>query len=484
MPPRPTSLRLALAATCALILVGVCAPSAGAQPPTRDEVRFSVSSLSPGYAPGVTDYVVRCNNGPVTIHVHASGGWQVSINSGVFRSGDFSKAVPLSAGREFTVTAKADAGGDSYSYYVRCLPDDFPAYTFTRTGPVSPMFFSVDQTAATPIDHRYSMIFDNHGVPVWWYHAPAHGTRVLPWGNVLWFDFYSNVFEIHRLNGSLVRMLNTVGQDANPHDLQLLPNGGFLAGAYVTQKHVDTSAYGGSSDGRVVNAELQQVGQGGRLLWDWKSQDHTSLAETGHRWPWISHHITREGYDIVHWNSIESAGNSVIASFRHLDAVYKIRKDTGQIVWKLGGRKTAKSLAVKQDDRTPTFGAQHDARLLPDRTLTVFDNRTNVSPATPRAERFRIDQNAGTATLVQSISDPSVPWSDCCGSARRLGNGDWLIDWGDNGHIGGYRPNAARTFLLSFASGYSYRAEPVPSGAISAQDLRDAMNAIYPPAAG
>jgi hypothetical protein len=59
-----------------------------------------------------------------------------------------------------------------------------------------------------------------------------------------------------------------------------------------------------------------------------------------------------------------------------------------------------------------------------------------------------------------------------------------LIDWGDNGHIGGYRPNAARTFLLSFASGYSYRAEPVPSGAISAQDLRDAMNAIYPPAAG
>jgi hypothetical protein len=38
------------------------------------------------------------------------------------------------------------------------------------------------------------------------------------------------------------------------------------------------------------------------------------------------------------------------------------------------------------------------------------------------------------------------------------------------------------SFLLSFGSGYSYRAEPVPPGAISAQDLRNAMNAIYPPA--
>jgi arylsulfotransferase ASST len=479
---RLTSPRLALAATWAVILATLFAPSASAQPPTSQEVSFSVSSLSPSYAPGVFDYVVRCNNGPVTIDVHASGGWQVAIDSGPFQSGDFSEVVPLSAGQEFTVTAESDAGGDPSRYYVRCLPDDFPAYAFTRTGPVSPAFFSVDQAGSTPIDHRYSMIFDKDGVPIWWYHTPAHATRVLPGGNVLWFDDTSSLFEIHRLNGSLVRTLDAVGQPADPHDLQLLPNGGYLAGAYVTQKHVDTSAYGGSSDARVINAELQQVGQQGRLAWDWKSQDHISLAETGQRWPWVTHHTRKMGYDILHWNSIEPDGNSVIASFRHLDAVYKIRKDTGEIAWKLGGRKTGKSLTVKQGDRTPTFGAQHDARLLPDGTLTVFDNRTNVSPKAPRAERFRIDQNAGTATLVQSISDPSVTHSNCCGSARRLGNGDWLIDWGQDNPIAGYRASGARTFLLSFASGYSYRAEPVPEGATAAQDLRDAMNAIFPPA--
>ena len=34
-----------------------------------------------------------------------------------------------------------------------------------------------------------------------------------------------------------------------------------------------------------TQAELQQVSPNGQLLWDWKSQDHISLAETGRWWP-------------------------------------------------------------------------------------------------------------------------------------------------------------------------------------------------------
>ena len=94
--------------------------------------------------------------------------------------------------------------------------------------------------------------------------------------------------------------------------------------------------------------------------------------------------------------------------------------------------------------------------------------------------RFRIDENTGTATLLQSITDPDVPRSSCCGSARRFVNGDWLISWGGLGDlIGGYEPNGQRTFLLTFPAASSYRAEPVPAGAVSAQTLRQGMNAMY-----
>ena len=170
----------------------------------------------------------------------------------------------------------------------------------------------------------------------------------------------------------------------------------------------------------------------------------------------------------------------MIASFRHFDAVYKIRKSTGEIVWKLGGTKHPQEPEVQGDPRSYTFGAQHDARLLPDGTLTVFDNRTSLPNPRPRAVRFRIDAAAGTATLLQSITDPAVPVSYCCGSARRLGTGDWLVGWGKNNPIGGYGPNGQRTFLLDFNSDWSYRAEPVPAGAVSAQDLRQGMDAMFP----
>ncbi len=470
--------RLAVVSACALTTLLGLAGAADASPPPPGSLSFSTPTQFPKFRSGVYDYVVRCKDGPVTVKGHASGGWRLAIGNQTFRSGDFSKNVDLHAGKAFTATAKS--GSRLYRYHVRCLPGGFPKYTFTHDGPVSPRFFSVDEAFVPAPSKRYSMIFDNHGVPIWWNRAPAWDSRVLPDGTLLWWNASSTVFQIHGLDGSLlVDGMNTVGQQANPHDIQFTGQGDYLAGAYVTQGPVDTSAYGGASDAYVSNAELQEVSSDGQLLWDWNSRDHISLSETGHRWPWAVHHSGLGGYDIVHWNSIEAAGdNAVIASFRNLDAVYKIRKSTGEIIWKLGGTITPQSLTVKGDPRGASLGAQHDARLMPDGTLTVFDNRTNLQNHQPRAVRFRINKASGTATLLDSITDPQITGSRCCGSARRLGNGDWLIDWGQNLPIGGYRPDGKRTFLLTLDSTFSYRAEPVPSGAVSVQDLRQAMDAI------
>jgi Arylsulfotransferase (ASST) len=472
--------RLALVATSALAVTGLFGTGAGA------DVSFRVPGLFPRFSPRVHDYVVRCYDGPVRVRVHAHGAWRAAIGNDPLRRGDFRETVPLSSGRAFAITTKRRRRAHRHHYHVRCLPGDFPTYSFTRHGPVSPRFFSVDEAYFPPTftgsDRQYAIIFDNHGVPIWWYHAPAVSPRVLSNGTILWFDFTPAKFQIHRLDGSLVRTLGTVDQLTNLHDLQLLGNGDYLAGSSVPQSHVDTSAYGGSSDATVKNTELQQVSPGGKLVWDWKSQDHISLAETGRWWGRAVSIYNRGGYDILHWNSIEPNGKSVIASFRHLDAVYKIRKSTGKIVWKLGGTTTPKSLEVRDDPRSYPLGGQHDARLLPDGSLTVFNDRTYLDNERPRAERFRINQRKGTATLVQSITDPDVPSSECCGSARRLGNGDWLIDWGGyvNNPIGGYKPDGKRTFLLRFKShsSFSYRAEPVPAR-VSAQDLREGMRAMY-----
>jgi Arylsulfotransferase (ASST) len=470
--------RLALVASSAVVIAGLFgAPARTEASPPYGQVSFGVRSLSPRFGPNIHDYVVRCKNRPVTVNAHVSAGWEAAIANQPSRSGDFSEVLPLRAGRAFTITVRQVGHPQVYPYRVRCLPSDFPEYTFSRRRPVSPRFFSLDKQYFS----RYAIIFDNHGAPIWWYRASAHGTRVLTDGTVLWFDRSSGQYEIHRLDGSLVRTLDAVGQPANPHDLQLLANGNYLVGAYVKEGHVNTKAYGGSRTANVANSELQEVSPDGQLVWDWKSQDHISLAETGRHWPAVvKHPIPELGYDISHWNSIEPDGKSVIASFRNVDAVYKIEKSTGKIVWKLGGRTTRKSLTVKHDPHHYTLGAQHDARLLPDGTLTLFDNRTKLGNRTPRAVRYRINRKRGTATLLRSITDPRVRTSNCCGSARRLPNRDWLISWGKHEPIGGYQADGQRTFLLTFPSNFSYRAEPVPAGALSAPDLRAGMRAMAP----
>ena len=80
-----------------------------------------------------------------------------------------------------------------------------------------------------------------------------------------------------------------------------------------------------------------------------------------------------------------------------------------------------------------------------------------------------------------------MPESPCCGSARLLPSGDWLVGWGRTPatgrafrFVGAYRPDGQRIFQLQLPGGFFYRAFPVPPGAITAAQLRGAMNAMAP----
>jgi hypothetical protein len=129
------------------------------------------------------------------------------------------------------------------------------------------------------------------------------------------------------------------------------------------------------------------------------------------------------------------------------------------------------------------LGGQHDARTLADGTLTVHDNGTNKGRP-PRAVRYEIDETAGTATLLESVSDPDAPAAGCCGSARRSASGSWVASWGGLGNtehpVSEFKADGTQTFKLLFPGEFSYRANPVPFGELGRADLRDGMDAQHP----
>src|SRR3954452_3769007 len=124
------------------------------------------------------------------------------------------------------------------------------------------------------------------------------------------------------------------------------------------------------------------------------------------------------------------------------------------------------------------FGGQHDARSSGDGTFTLFDNGSGLGRA-PRAVRYRIDATAGTATLMEQFRDTNLtPNSICCGSARRLAGGNWVIGWGGSTTFSEMTARGSRMFSVQQSTGpIVYRAFPVPPGTLDRATLRADMDA-------
>ena len=70
--------------------------------------------------------------------------------------------------------------GQRSTYWVRCLPADFPGWRFESLRATTPGLFVVSFKA--PRDARpWVIVFDHEGVPRWWY---SPDTRVL-WAQIL-----------------------------------------------------------------------------------------------------------------------------------------------------------------------------------------------------------------------------------------------------------------------------------------------------------
>jgi hypothetical protein len=466
----------------------------GTTPPEPGQPAIAAEpSLFPAFDAGVTDYVTRCTAGtPLRLTVDAPEGRTVAVDGDPARSGSFTKDVALGADQAFAFASSSSTS--STTYHVRCLPPGFPPWKVEGVGSGQAEWYLSTPSSLPP--RPYAVVFDIHGVPVWWIDTGGRPVdfKLLPNGHLAWFDPVNDAgpaYSEHRLDGTRVRDVRAAGTTTDGHELQLLANGNYLLISVVPRDHVDLSPYGGPSDATVLDSVIEEIDPGGALVWSWNTKDHVSLDETGRWWPEVVQHPQflpdgRPAYDTTHMNAIEPHGaGQVVTSLRHTDGVYAIDRASGAVDWKLGGTARPESLTVLDDPLAPhTLGGQHDPRFEPDGTLTVHDNGTGlVRP--PRAVRFRLDTAARTATLVEDVRDAGAQSSFCCGSARKLAGGNWVMGWGGLAQFAELTPAGEVALRVTYTAdespaSFSYRTHPVEPGLLSRAALRAGMDARFP----
>ncbi|HMI80244.1 MAG TPA: arylsulfotransferase family protein [Solirubrobacterales bacterium] len=492
-------LSLLVAGLTAFASVG-CGLDEEAQAPTARSP-LSIDGLYPSFDLAKNRYVSRCGRGAAPIHAEADDGVEVEVGSGPPETGAISIEPGVAPGEDFEI-AVVD-GQRRRAYQVRCLPADFPAWRFERLGEIRPGLFVVSFRASRK-ERPWVIVFDHQGVPRWWYSPDtrASGAQILSDGTISWARSFGDGYgldprmahEIRSLSGDLLRRVRTRGPIIDGHELRELASGNFLVGSYVPET-ADLRRFCarpprercGPAQAAVVSAEVQELDPQGRLLWHWNSRGKIGLQETGRWWRNVlsnpRRRLGRAAYDPVHINSIEPRGaDELVISTRHTDAIYGIRRSSGEIAWKLGGTQTADSLRIVGDPARKLFGGQHDARIAADGILSVYDNGKD-RPRRPRVAFYRLEPERGRARYLAQLNDPAVRSSHCCGSARQLEDGGWLVSWGDNPLVTAFQADGGIAFRLRLPVS-TYRTVPVPLDAVTPAQLDRGLEAMERSLAG
>jgi hypothetical protein len=299
------------------------------------------------------------------------------------------------------------------------------------------------------------------------------------------------------------------GAARQDHDWQRLANGNTLVLGtvpHVVQRIADTE---------IDDQAIREVAPSGKIVWSWLASDHfeefgfseegvAHLRKTLHQGVGVANRfLTINNMNTLGPNRWFSQGDqrfhpdNIIIDSREGNFVAIIDKPTGNVVWRLGpyfpgAAEQAQGRLLNRDLPRPVdqLVGQHDAHLIPEGlpgagNLLVFDNQGGAGfpPAAlgifSGSRVLEIDPTTGQILWQYTGEDSDRPvWSfhsSFISSARRLPNGNTLIDEGMNGRIFQVtrdgrivweyvNPYFGRVSTPSreVLSNWVYRAQPVP----------------------
>lgn len=255
------------------------------------------------------------------------------------------------------------------------------------------------------------------------------------------------------------------GYTSDAHDFQMLPNGHTLMFAYDPQPvDMSTIVTDGKPEAIVVGAVIQELDQDKNVIFQWRTWDHIDISDTYLK-------LNHSYIDFAHLNTVELDDDGMILlSFKNLNQFIKVDRQTGEIIWRLGGKRNDFTFINEHEENAPVyFSRQHDIRRIENGNITFFDNGNDHKKRLSRGVEYQLDEENMIATLVWDFYHPANVYSFAQGSTQRLPNGNTLIGWGVASWIVGkpvfteVTPDGKIAFDMYFDDAHSsYRAYKFP----------------------
>lgn len=309
------------------------------------------------------------------------------------------------------------------------------------------------------------MILDNLGEAVWFDHSREkqvrdfrvqsyRGEPVLTWweGRVSSIRGLGEYVVLDSSYREIARLTAGNGYEGDLHEFLITPRDTALVTIYHRVRE-DLSSLGGSEDAAVLEGIAQELDvDTGEVLFEWRSLDHVGLSDSYT----VPPGNPGEDFDYFHINSMEvDHDGNFLVSARNTWTIYKIDRDSGEVMWRLGGKGSDFEMG-------PGTGIafQHDARRQPDGTLTIFDNGS--APKVHERSRsivVELDMDAMKATMKREYVHPNEQLlAGYLGSMQTLPNDNVFVGWGSEPFFSEFSRHGELLFDARFPPKYtSYR---------------------------
>ncbi len=335
------------------------------------------------------------------------------------------------------------------------LPKDFPSTTVLKEDrpETGLLFLSNLDYSNTGLYSPYLMILDQSCNPLFYRKMTGNCFDFKPQPNgefTFWnqgvFWGMDSTFSINQT----YQCKNGISTDA--HDLQFMANGHILyLGMDVQQIDMSSIVPDGNPEAIVLGLVIQEMDRDNNIVFQWRSWDHFNITDATYL------DFTAGTIDYVHANALEvDTDGNILLSSRHLDEITKINRETGGIIWRMGGKNNQFTFT----NDSIGFSHQHAIRRIANGHVTLYDNGNYHTPQFSRAVEYRLDEKEKTATLVWQYRNTPDYFGPAMGNVQRLRNGNTLINWGTtNPSVTEVTSEGAKAFEMTLPEGvYSYRA--------------------------